>query len=158
MSNDDQLRYTLSLDGIEDSEREVTREEWVRAERHAGFYPKGGDRGQPATGGFFGHGVRGRIEARPLDLTDVIAQAAETDAQRPHYEVKRTSPVSSPRTGPGHTYTYRPKLGDVVIFPNGVEFNYSEHDEQVVAVAPRGKGLTSRYTADEGYLLLIGVE
>jgi len=35
-----------------------------------------------------------------------------------------------------HTYTYRPKMGDVVVFPNGIEFNYSEADESVVVLHP----------------------
>lgn len=55
-------RYFLSLD-IEGAEpQEVTLEQWVKAERAAGFWPKGEDRGQPATGGFGARGVRGRIE------------------------------------------------------------------------------------------------
>jgi len=56
-----------------------------------------------------------------------------------------------------HTYTYRPKMGDVVIFPNGVEFNYSEADETVVVLHPdKDKRVTiSRSTGDN--LLLIGV-
>jgi hypothetical protein len=33
-------------------------------------------------------------------------------------------------------YTYRPKMGDVVVFPNGIELNYSEHDETVVVLHP----------------------
>ena len=33
-------RYYLSFDGIADSEREVTADEFVAAERNAGFYPK----------------------------------------------------------------------------------------------------------------------
>lgn len=37
--------------------RQVTREEWIKAERTAGFYPKFGS--GPATGGFSGHGVSG---------------------------------------------------------------------------------------------------
>lgn len=41
--------------------REVEPDEWVRTERAAGFHPKGGDRGQPATGGFSGHGHHGRM-------------------------------------------------------------------------------------------------
>lgn len=45
------LKY--ELDG---PEVEVTREQWVRAERGAGFRPKGEDRGQPATGGFCSSG------------------------------------------------------------------------------------------------------
>lgn len=36
--------------------------------------------------------------------------------------------------GPNPTYTYRPKMGDVVIFPNGIELNYSEADEAIVVM------------------------
>ena len=56
------------------------------------------------------------------------------------------------------TYTYRPKMGDVVIFPNGVEFNYSEHDERVVVVAPKDHSITIDREADTfPYTWLIGV-
>ena len=41
--------------------QEVTREQWIRAERMAGFRPKYGGDG-PATGGFSGYGVSGKIE------------------------------------------------------------------------------------------------
>jgi len=37
--------------------------------------------------------------------------------------------------------TLRPVMGDVVIFPNGIELNYSEHDETVVVVAPKDCGV-----------------
>ena len=43
-------------------EREVTKEEWVRAERAAGFRPKGEDVGQPATGSFSSGKISGRME------------------------------------------------------------------------------------------------
>jgi len=47
-------------------EKEVTMEEYVKAERSAGFRPK--DRsgeGLPATGGFGGSGIRGSVETTP---------------------------------------------------------------------------------------------
>ena len=44
--------------------------------------------------------------------------------------------MSATNKGPQPTYTYRPKMGDVVIFPNGIEFNYSEADETVVVIHP----------------------
>lgn len=44
-------------------EKKVTREEWISAEREAGFYPKYGGDG-PATGGFSGNGISGSI--RPI--------------------------------------------------------------------------------------------
>ena len=52
------VRYFLKTDWT--SWKEVTKEQWVSAERSAGFRPKGGGDGC-ATGGFSGHGVRGRI-------------------------------------------------------------------------------------------------
>ncbi len=54
-------RYYLALAARPDDKTEVTKEEWVRAERAAGFRPKGVDRGQPATGGFGNGQVRGSI-------------------------------------------------------------------------------------------------
>lgn len=51
-------------------EREVSREEFIQAERNAGFVPKAGC-GDVATAGFgFSQGdieIRGRIEADPVD-------------------------------------------------------------------------------------------
>lgn len=45
--------------------KQVTREEWILAERSAGFCPKGGGDG-PATGGFSSDGIRGSIRPRRL--------------------------------------------------------------------------------------------
>lgn len=53
-------RYFLSIIGIDHSEVEVSREDWIGAERRAGFWPKGGGNG-PATGGFSAGGIHGRI-------------------------------------------------------------------------------------------------
>jgi hypothetical protein len=39
------------------------------------------------------------------------------------------------------SYTYRPKSGDVVIFPNGIELNYLEDEEAVFVMAPESKAL-----------------
>lgn len=54
-------------------------------------------------------------------------------------------------------YTYTPKMGDVVRFPNGIELNYSEHDETIVVIHPdkTKRVTTSRSTGDN--LLLLGV-
>lgn len=69
MSSNMQTRYFLSVAlGSETVEREVTLEEFCKAERAAGFMPKlwSGDprfMTTPATGGFFSsHGVSGRVE------------------------------------------------------------------------------------------------
>jgi hypothetical protein len=50
--------------------------------------------------------------------------------------------MSATNKGPQPTYTYRPKMGDVVVFPNGIEINYSEHDETLIVVGvPEGHTL-----------------
>jgi len=56
-------RYYLRLDVPHAPEVEVSREEWVRAERQAGFYPSGGDPlDEPCTACFSARGVQGRVE------------------------------------------------------------------------------------------------
>lgn len=58
--------------------QEVTMEEFVRAERAAGFHPKDGmPIGKPATGGFSGGGVHGKI-IYTLDMSNVGFKAKET--------------------------------------------------------------------------------
>jgi len=54
-------RYFLSFDGVEGSEKEVTKEQFMKAERAAGFHSKFGDN-HVATGGFGAGGIRGRVE------------------------------------------------------------------------------------------------
>jgi len=55
-------KYFLKSDHQTEWE-EVTKEQWVRAERNAGFYPKKCfDDKDCATGGFSGHGMQGKIE------------------------------------------------------------------------------------------------
>lgn len=51
-------RYELRLGG---PWRAVSRAEWVNAERVAGFHNTMGHPDRPATGGFSGHGIEGRI-------------------------------------------------------------------------------------------------
>ncbi len=53
------VKYFLKGDWEEDW-KEVTKEEFINAERAAGFRPKSGD--GVATGGFGGNGVSGRVE------------------------------------------------------------------------------------------------
>ena len=59
------MKYFLSantgIEALDKHEVEVTREEFIKAERQAGFYPKGGG-DHLATGGFSGGGIRGRIK------------------------------------------------------------------------------------------------
>lgn len=43
-------------------EKEVTCEEYIRAERDAGFFPKSGDRDALATGGFSCGDMSGRVQ------------------------------------------------------------------------------------------------
>lgn len=52
----------------------------------------------------------------------------------------------------GPMYTYRPQMGDVVIFPNGVECNYSEVDETVVVLHPSKTVSLQVEDRDEGNL------
>jgi hypothetical protein len=67
-------RYLIAEDGGKDW-REVTVAEFVRHERNAGFWPKGRDYGQPATGGFSStrYPYRGRVE--------YVAAPIRTEAQ-----------------------------------------------------------------------------
>ena len=51
-------RYWLSVAGL--PKQEATKEQFIQAERAAGFYPKGEGNG-PATGGFNSRGVAGSI-------------------------------------------------------------------------------------------------
>lgn len=53
-------RYYLGVVGHPESMVEVTEEEFVRAERGAGFRPKPG-LGPVATGGFSSGGIRGSV-------------------------------------------------------------------------------------------------
>lgn len=60
-------RYFLSLAG---REFEVTRDEWIAAERAAGFRSKFGE-GEEATAGFSNGSVSGRIEH---EVADAVSQ------------------------------------------------------------------------------------
>lgn len=53
-------RYYLRIDGVT-KWVEVSKKKWVEAERNAGFWPTVGNRDDPATGGFGGRGVQGKI-------------------------------------------------------------------------------------------------
>ena len=59
-------RYLLSLNifGVKPKWQEVTKEQWVRAERIAGFRNTMGQPDEPATRGFTGGGIRGTIKQR----------------------------------------------------------------------------------------------
>jgi hypothetical protein len=55
-------RYFLKPSVLDDNAyQEVTLRQFIQAERSAGFRPKGGGDG-PATGGFSGGGVSGRMQ------------------------------------------------------------------------------------------------
>jgi hypothetical protein len=43
-------------------EKEVTKEEFIKAERSAGFYPKSGNPNDCATGGFGYDGLQGSVK------------------------------------------------------------------------------------------------
>lgn len=70
-------RYRYYLTEGDSPEREVTKAQFVSAERRAGFYNTMGQPDEPATGGFGGrHGdtkIRGRVEfagdGEPVPLT-----------------------------------------------------------------------------------------
>ena len=55
-----ETKYFLKADFM-DEYKEVTKEQFIQAERSAGFRPKGGGDGV-ATGGFSGGGVSGKVE------------------------------------------------------------------------------------------------
>ena len=55
-------RYYLAYDVVDPQWQEVSKEEFVQAERAAGFNNTMGQPDEPATSGFGGHGVRGRVE------------------------------------------------------------------------------------------------
>jgi len=45
------------------------------------------------------------------------------------------------RSGRARMYTYTPRLGDVVKWPNGVEMNYDSVTESVVVLHPNEKAV-----------------
>lgn len=54
-------RFYLSYPAL--GEKEVTRQEYIAAERNAGFYPRNGDKESLATGGFGTlNGISGRVK------------------------------------------------------------------------------------------------
>lgn len=66
--NDDDYVYLLKA-GWDDEYKEVTKEQWIKAERAAGFYPKcasdePGFMTSCATGGFSGPNCSGSIRRR----------------------------------------------------------------------------------------------
>jgi hypothetical protein len=54
-------RYFLKFDGIPNSEKEVTKEQFIKAERGAGFRPKSGNPNDVATGGFGNGSISGEV-------------------------------------------------------------------------------------------------
>lgn len=73
-------RYFLKADWQEVWD-EVTREQFIAAERAAGFRPKGGGDGL-ATAGFSGGGVRGRIEVVPDEETEEDLESVDALVER----------------------------------------------------------------------------
>lgn len=55
------MKYFLSLASVADSEKEVTKEQYIEAEQAAGFRSKFGD-GEIATAGFSNGAMRGRVD------------------------------------------------------------------------------------------------
>lgn len=63
-------KYFLSINDVEGSEKEVTKEQFVRAERNAGFRPKRGlPADEPCTSGFSNGQVMGRIDRNENKFT-----------------------------------------------------------------------------------------
>lgn len=62
-------KYYLSRPSWGEEEREVTREEYILAERNAGFHPKSGNPDDLATGSFSGgNGYCGRVDYSKADV------------------------------------------------------------------------------------------
>lgn len=59
MNDDYTVKYYLSHEIL--GEKEVTKEEFIKAERAAGFRSKSGNDNECATGGFSGNGLRGHV-------------------------------------------------------------------------------------------------
>lgn len=57
--DDYEVKYFLSHPQL--GEKEVTKEDFIKAERAAGFYPKSGNPDDCATGGFGGNGLSGTV-------------------------------------------------------------------------------------------------
>ena len=53
------VKYYLSHKIL--GEKEVSKEEFIKAERNAGFYPKSGNGDDCATGGFAAAGINGTV-------------------------------------------------------------------------------------------------
>jgi len=60
------VEYDYFLEHPIFGKKQVTKEEWISAERSAGFHPKYGGDG-PATGGFSGNGISGSMRLRKSD-------------------------------------------------------------------------------------------
>lgn len=75
--NDDNT-YLLKADWQTEWQK-VTKEEWVRAERSAGFRPASGGYDDPATGGFGGHGISGRIKYGPNSIRAILENNEHLD-------------------------------------------------------------------------------
>lgn len=72
-------QYFLSSDAH--PEKEVTEQEFIRAEQVAGFHSKFG-RDHVATGGFSRGDVSGRVVYVPLDIPEPVLDAGEEDQRR----------------------------------------------------------------------------
>lgn len=70
---------------------EVDQETWVRAERGAGFWPNGTDRGQPATGGFSNGSVQGTAVYWPMK--DTVLEAWRVHGPEVYEMLLKDSPI-----------------------------------------------------------------
>lgn len=91
----DGQRYFLRRGG--DPECEVTFDDWVMAERMAGFVNTMGCPDEPGTGGFSGRDISGRIQRRPPRSSEPSAVPSGTPSTpgTPSRSDANTSPSSS---------------------------------------------------------------
>lgn len=72
-------QYYLSSDTH--AEKQVTEQEFIQAERNAGFRSKGGP-DHVATGGFTGRGMHGRVVFVDPDVAEPVLDAGAEDQRR----------------------------------------------------------------------------
>lgn len=88
-------KYILSHPAFGD--REVSRSEYIAAERAAGFRPKSGNDDDLATGSFSGGGIEGRVEhVTDEDLSQLIEKVSGVDISPGNFIVVRVASYCTP--------------------------------------------------------------
>ncbi len=64
------MKYFLKADWQEEYQ-EVTKEQYIKEERRAGFFPKSGNDKEIATANFYGNGISGMVKYEPEDLEKI---------------------------------------------------------------------------------------